>query len=145
MNEFAKAISVYQPQVQLRLNELRQLVLETAAKTDGVGEIEEALRWNQASFLTTETGSGTTIRIDGLRNDPAKLALYVHCQSGLIETFRTWHSAELTFEGNRGIVLDANLALPKEALEHCISLALTFHQRKKSEKLRAKHVPSNHH
>ena len=131
MSEFAKAISGYEPQVQARLVELRHLILDTAAKTDGVGRIEEALRWNQPSFLTPETGSGSTIRIDGLRREPEKLALYFHCQSGLVETFKNHYGSTLTFERNRAIILDAALALPKEALAHCISLALTHHLGKK--------------
>jgi Domain of unknown function (DU1801) len=134
VNEFINAIAGYTPQVQARLKELRQLVLETAAATAGVGKIDEALRWNQPSFLTFETGSGSTIRIDGLRNDPEKLALYFHCQSGLVETFRNHYGTALTFEGNRSIVLSAELDLPKDALAHCISLALTHHLRKKSGK-----------
>jgi Domain of unknown function (DU1801) len=137
MSEFTKAIAPYTPQVQARLKELRQLVLETAAKTDGVGRIEEALKWGQPSFLTLETGSGSTIRIDGLRSEPEKLAVYFHCQSGLIETFKNHYGTALTFEGNRSIVLDAKLALPNEALAHCISLALTHHLRKKTGKASA--------
>jgi Domain of unknown function (DU1801) len=131
---FLEAIAPYTPMVQAKLKELRQLVLATASKTEGVGEIEEGLRWNQPSFLTTETGSGSTIRIDGSRRDPEKLALYFHCQSGLVETFKNHYGSALTYEGNRAILLDANLALPKDALAHCISLALTHHLRKKSRK-----------
>jgi hypothetical protein len=133
-SEFSKAIAVYSPLVRARLVELRQLILDTAVSTKGVGQIEEALRRNQPSFLTPETGSGSTIRIDGLRRDPEKLALYFHCQSGLVETFKNHYGSALTFEGNRAILLDANLALPKDALAHCISLALTHHLRKKSRK-----------
>ena len=138
MSEFAKAISIYEPQVQARLRELRLLILDTAAKTEGVGKIEEALRWNQPSFLTSETRSGSTIRIDGLRMHPEKLALFFNCQSGLVDTFKAHYSSTLTFEGNRSIVLNAKLALPKEALAHCISLALTHHSRKKTASTRTK-------
>ena len=129
--QFKTAIATYSADVQLRLLELRELILETAKTTDGVGQIEEALRWRQPSFLTPETGSGSTIRIDGLRAHPHKLALYVHCQSGLIESFKRNYSGTLTFEGNRAIILDAKQPLPKPELKHCISLALTFHLRKK--------------
>jgi Domain of unknown function (DU1801) len=135
---FSKATSAYSGLVQARLAELRQLVLDTAARTEGVGTIEEALRWGQPSFLTCETKSGSNIRIDGMRNDPEKLALYVHCQSGLIDLFKAHYSSTLIFDGKRAIVLDAQQALPKEALAHCISLALTHHLRKKSIKVSAK-------
>ena len=93
MSEFSQAIAIYSPQARLRLEELRQLVLDTAAKTDGVGKIVEALRWHQPSFLTPETGSGSTIRIDGNRNDATKIAVYFHCQSGLIVTFKNHYGS----------------------------------------------------
>lgn len=129
--EFHATIAPYSALVQKRLTELRALVLDTAAALPQVGRVEETLKWAQHSFITPETGSGSTIRIDGKRNEPEKLALYFHCQSGLIETFKSYYGATLNFEGNRAIVLNAKLALPKQALAHCISLALTHHLRKK--------------
>lgn len=127
---FKTAIAPYSAAVQMRLAQLRALVLSTAAETDGVGAVEETLKWNQFSFLTPETGSGSTIRIDGLRRDPEKLALFVHCQSGLIDEFKRHYAGVLQFEGDRAIVLGVGKALPATALRHCISLALTHHLRK---------------
>jgi hypothetical protein len=147
-SEFKTVIAAYPLRVQTRLLELRQLVLETATKTNGVGKIEEALRWNQHSFLTPETGSGSTIRIDGLRNDHGKYAMYFHCQSGLIDTFKEFYGSSLSYEGNRALVFDVNDELPTEILSHCISLALTHHLRKKSanksEKKNDKSTPHHH-
>jgi Domain of unknown function (DU1801) len=131
VSEFSKAIAPYAPQVQARLKELRKLVLDTAAKTEGVGQIEEALKWGQPSFLTPETKSGSTIRIDGRRNDPEKYLMYFHCQSGLVDMFKERYGNKLSFEGNRAIVLDANAEVPVETLKHCIAIALTYHLRKK--------------
>ena len=37
----------------------------------------------------------------------------------------------LTFEGNRAIVLHKTADLPIAPLKHCISIALTYHRRKK--------------
>ena len=56
---------------------LRQLIFATAAETDGVGKIEERLKWGQPSYLTESSGSGTTIRIDALKNEPGKYARYL--------------------------------------------------------------------
>lgn len=137
MNEFAEAISFYSPLVQRRLNALRLLILETAIETEGVGKIEEALRWNQPSFLTPETRSGSTIRIDGLGNEPTKYAMYFHCQSGLVELFRARYDKVLTFVSNRAIIFDVSAKVPVVELKHCISLALTHHLRKKSKKASA--------
>ena len=133
-HEFHATIAAYSAQVQKRLTELRALVLDTAAALPQVGRVEETLKWSQHSFITPETGSGSTIRIDGKRDDADSYALYFHCQSGLIETFKSHYGTTLNFEGNRAIVLNAKLALPKQALAHCISLALTHHLRKKTKK-----------
>jgi hypothetical protein len=132
--EFSQAIAAYTPQVKMRLKELRQLVLDTAAKTNDVGRIEEALKWGQPSFLTPETKSGSTIRIDGLRNDLEKYAMYFHCQSGLVDLFKERYGKALTYESNRALIFDVNEELPTDIVSHCISLALTHHLRKKSAK-----------
>jgi hypothetical protein len=131
VSEFSKAIAPYTPLVRTRLKELRHLVLDTAVKTDGVGRIEETLKWGQPSFLTPETKSGSTIRIDGLRNDPEKYAMYFHCQSGLVDLFKERYGKALTYEGNRALIFDVKEKLPTEILSHCISLALTHHLKKK--------------
>jgi hypothetical protein len=110
---------------------LRQLIFETASATDGVGKLEEALRWGQPSYLTTQTGSGTTIRIDRVKSAPARYALYVHCQTNLIATFRELYPTQFRFEGARSIVFDSADVIPEPALRHCVALALTYHRDKK--------------
>jgi hypothetical protein len=130
--EFKKAIAPFSPPARKRLEELHALVMDTAKKVDGVGTISEELRWGQPSFLTPETGSGSTIRMDGLRNDPTRVALYFHCQSGLVPQFRELYGDTLMFEKDRAILLPVDRPLPRNELAHCISLALTRHLRKKS-------------
>jgi hypothetical protein len=122
----------YPARTKSRLLELRRLILETAAKTPGVGTLDETLKWGQPSYLTDETRSGSTIRIDRVRPgagaDKERYALYVHCQTTLVSTFRRLYRDELSFGGNRSILLDADRPLPKAALRHCIALALTYHR-----------------
>ena len=110
-----------------KLLELRSLILDTAARTDGVGEIEETLKWGQPSYLTSKTKSGSTIRIDAFEDDGSLCALHFICHTNLVETFRQLYSDKLRFEGNRSIVLDAKEPLPVAELGHCIALALTYH------------------
>ena len=123
--------SVYPKPVRTKLLALREMIFDVAKKTMGVGKLEEALRWGQPSYLTPETGSGSTIRIDHIRNEPGKYAMYFICTSGLIEDFKELNKSEMKFEGNRSIVFDVGDRLPEAALRHCISLALTYHLRKK--------------
>lgn len=124
------AISGYAEPVGSGLRALRQMILETAQETPGVGPIHEDLRWGQACFLTQATGSGSTIRIDGNRNDRKKFAIFFHCQTGLVDQFREIYGNELTFVGDRAIELCTDDPLPEKALKHCIALALTHHLRK---------------
>lgn len=128
----AAVFKAYPPGLRARLVALRALVFDTASRTAGVGRLSETLKWGQPSYLTAESGSGTTVRIDRLKNRDDGYAVYFHCQSGLVETFRTLYPDTFAYEGNRAIVFDAKDRLPIRALGHCIGLALTHHLRKKS-------------
>ena len=113
-----------------KLRALRRLILDTARATKGVGRIEEALKWGQPSYLTAETGSGSTIRIDRVKSADDQVAVFFHCQTNLVETFRELYP-ELSYSGNRAILLDATGKLPEAELRHCVALALTYHLRKR--------------
>jgi hypothetical protein len=119
------------PPIRRQLLTLRTLILDVAAATPGVGPLVETLKWGQPSYLTEASGSGTTVRIDRVKDAPGKLGLYVNCQTNLIDTFRALYPDALTFSGNRGIMLDAAEPLPADELRHCIALALTYHARKR--------------
>ncbi len=109
--------------------ELRNLVFSTAEELKTVGPVFETLKWNQPAYLTPQTGSGSTIRM-GAISQTGKLGLYFHCQTTLVETFRSHYTGQLVFEKNRAIVLDPSKTLPLKALKHCIGLALTYHLNK---------------
>src|SRR6476659_9769991 len=121
----------YPQPVKSRLLALRRLIFDTAKTTSGVGALEEALKWGQPSYLTTESRSGSTIRIDQVKAEAGQYAVYFHCQTDLVETFRELYP-DLRYGGNRSILLDAADRLPETALRHCVALALTYHLRKKS-------------
>src|SRR4051812_40859493 len=57
----------YPRPVRTKLLALRRLILDTAKATSGVGALQEALKWGQPSYRTTETKSGGTIRIDQVK------------------------------------------------------------------------------
>lgn len=121
----------YPPPLREKLKTLRAMILDVAAVTDGVGKIEEALKWRQPSYLTSQTGSGSTIRIDMMKSKQPQYAAYFHCQTDLVETFRELYPKAFKFEGNRAIVFDVSDRLPERELRHCIGLALTYHLRKR--------------
>ena len=122
----------YPQRVRHTLLDVREMIFDVARTTPGVGHVQEALRWGQPSYLTTQSGSGSTIRIDQVRNAPGKFGIYFICTSGLIDTFKAHYKGEMQFEGNRSIVFAVEDRLPMAALRHCISLALTHHLRKRA-------------
>ena len=120
----------YPNPVRAKLLALRRLIFDTARTTEGVGALEETLKWGQPSYLTTESKSGSTIRIDQVKAKAGRYAVYFQCQTDLVETFRELYP-DLRYGGNRSILLDAAEKLPEQALRHCIALALTYHARKR--------------
>ena len=60
--------NAYPKPVKARLLALRRLIIDTAKTTKGVGALQETLKWGQPSYLTAETKSGSTIRIDRVKS-----------------------------------------------------------------------------
>ncbi len=112
--------------------QLRELVLEVARENPAIGPLEETVKWGEPAFLTSASGSGTTVRIHRHKKSRGTYALYVHCQTDLVERYRQLYDDELTFDGNRAVVFDSKEELPVEAVRHCIAMALTYHLRKRS-------------
>ncbi len=111
---------------------MRTLILDVAVKTQGVGPIEETLKWGQPSYQTAQSKSGSTIRIDARKG--GGYALYFHCQSGLVPTFREIYGDRLLFEGNRAILFEADEVPDAALLRHCIAMALTHRLAKRTRR-----------
>jgi len=113
-----------------RMLALRNMVFEVAASTAGVGELQETLKWGEPAYLTARSKSGSTVRMAPRKGSSTQYALYFNCQTRLVDTFRTMFPVEFSYEGNRAIVLDADQAVPEDALRFCIAMALTWHRAK---------------
>jgi hypothetical protein len=134
--DVARVLAGYPARIRRRLLALRRLIFATAAATPGVGALTETLKWGEPAYVTAETGSGSTIRLGWKQSSPTQYALFMHCQTNLIATFRR-RFPELEFEGNRAIVFEDRDALPAEPVRHCIAGALTYHQRRGHERRRS--------
>jgi len=132
--EVVAVFESYPQETKEQLLVLRQLIFETAAETEGVGELEECLKWGQPSYVTAETKSGSTVRIGQFKAGVDRYAMFFHCQTTLVETFRKMYQNELNFEGNRAIVFKQGEEIPVEQIKVCIALALTYHLAKKTKK-----------
>ena len=54
----------YPPTIQKQLLKLRSFVFEVAKSKKVIGPITEELKWNEPAFITQESKSGSTFRID---------------------------------------------------------------------------------
>lgn len=114
-----------------KLMRLRELIFKTAAKTTGVGELEEALKWGEPSYITSQTKSGSTIRIDWKRSTPDQYYMYFNCKTTLIDSIKEIYADTFTYGGNRSIIFYKDGFVPIDALEGCIAMALTYNLTKK--------------
>jgi hypothetical protein len=125
----------YSDRLREKLMRLRHLIFETAAELEDVGPLEETLKWGQPSYLTKQSKSGTTIRVDQIKSKPRQYCMMVHCQTSLVATYREFYSEVLRFDGKRCIEFDVEMDPPEDALRHCIELALTYHRNKRRDRL----------
>ncbi|QYZ66189.1 MAG: hypothetical protein OI74_16960 [Gammaproteobacteria bacterium (ex Lamellibrachia satsuma)] len=125
--DVAKVFKYYPQSIRERLLFLRQLVLDTATVTEGVNKLEETLKWGEPSYITR---NGSTIRMGWKESMPNQYAMYFHCKTQLVDTFKELYKDKLKFEGNRAIVFHEDDEIPIEEIKHCISLSLTYHSRK---------------
>lgn len=126
-NAVAEVFYGYPETVRPKLLALRQLLLDTAGSVIGLDNVTETLKWGEPSYLCQ---TGSTVRMDWKPRSPEHYALYFHCQTTLVETFRELYRDELEFDGKRAILFDLECELPTTVVTHCIELALSYHQRK---------------
>src|SRR4030065_949112 len=129
--EVAAVFDAYPGEIKPKLMFLRQLIFDVAARTKGVGELAETLKWGQPSYLTAQTKSGSLVRIDQIKSQEGKYAMYFHCQTTLVDTFKEMYRGQFEFGGNRSIVFRVKDKVPVKELSHCISMALTYHLNKR--------------
>ena len=118
-------IEGYPPEASQRLFQLRELIKKTANRAEGVQKLQETTKWGEPSYVTP---TGSTVRMDWKERTPDKYYLYFICTTELVSTFRLIFGDELTFEGNRAIVMELKEPLPEAPLEQCLHLALTYHK-----------------
>ena len=110
-------------------DQLKALICEVAAGAPEIGPLEESLKWGEQSFTPLKRNVGSSVRIQP-RDDGAAALMFI-CHTNLVEEFRGLYPDVLNYEGNRAIVLARDDRPDRQALSHCIALALTYKLRKK--------------
>ncbi len=112
------------------LEGLRALIANAAYETPGVGPLEESVKWGEQSFAPAKPRIGSSVRVQPRAN--GDVALMFICHTHLVDEFRSLYGDQLTFEGDRAIVIETGKPLPVAPLKHCIALAFTYHLRKRA-------------
>ncbi|TQV77555.1 DUF1801 domain-containing protein [Aliikangiella marina] len=128
--KLAEKFESYPDFVKSQMYALRELIIETAVDCDKFEAFEESLKWGEPSFVTQY---GSPIRIDWKSKRANEYAMYFHCQTKLVDTFKELYGENLKLEGNRAMIFTVDAVIPKKELKHCISLAFDYH--------RLKHLP----
>ena len=124
--QVADAFSAFPDKARARLLHIRNLIFEIA-NAEQVGDLEETLKWGQPSYLTPKTKAGSTIRL-GLNktDDPA---VFTHCQTTIVSSFRNIFPDTFTYDDNRAVYVGYDLETDA-ALSILIKSALTYHRDK---------------
>lgn len=133
----AEALAQYSGPARLRLLQIRDLIFAVAGETEGVGPLTETLKWGEPAYLTEASRSGTTIRLGVSKSAPEQCAIFVNCQTTLIDTFRSHFADDFAFEGQRALIIPTKVPLRREPLALCLRAALTYHLQKATRKIRS--------
>lgn len=128
----SKVFAVYEPEVGKALLSLRDTILEVGASLDGGRLPEESLKWGQPAYRRATRTEGTSIRIDAVRDMPGGYAVFLHCQTTLVEDLRALFPTSFEFQGNRALVMRAGERVDQDALRHAIRMAFTYRRRRAS-------------
>ena len=123
--------NAYPKPVKAKLLALRRLIFDTAKTDSG----RRRAGGNPEMGTAELSHAGDQER----QHDPdrpgeigrRRYAVYFHCQTDLVETFRELYPTEFNYGGNRSILLDADRDSSETALRHCVALALTYHRNKR--------------
>jgi Domain of unknown function (DU1801) len=128
--DVAAVFDAYPADIRSKLIAVRRLIFATAGTIENLEPVEETLKWGEPAYLT-KAKTGSTIRLGWKRSAPERCAVYFHCKTTLVGTFRTLFADEFAFEGNRALLLQPSDPLPEKPLSACLAMALTYHRDKR--------------
>lgn len=108
-----------------RLQDLRALIY-AAADATGTAPLTETLKWGQPAFLPAKK-AGTTLRLGLNAGTPA---LFVSCQTTLLDRYRDAFPSEFTYSGDRAVLVAEDTPFNGAAFQQIAAMALTYHRDK---------------
>lgn len=123
--DIAAAFDIPDRQARNGLLTLRDMIFEVADGLPQIGKVEESLRWGQPAYLTSDTKSGTTLRLGVPKT--SGFAVFVHCQTTLISDYCAAFPDTKNTEGNRALLFDSTDEIDPNKGNWFIRQALTYH------------------
>lgn len=105
---------------------MRALIF-AAAEATGTLPLTETLKWGQPAYLPARK-AGTTLR---LGMDAGQPALFVSCQTNLLDRYREAYASEFTYSGARAVHVPENGPFNDAAFQQIAAMALTYHRDKR--------------
>ncbi len=119
-----EAVPAPERKVLLRL---RSLILDTWTATGIDAPLIETLKWGQPAYLPGRKGIGTTLRLGVAKTGEA--ALFVHCQTTLIDELHEMFPGTFRTVGNRSVLFRADEGVQDDKLGQFMLRALTYHRK----------------
>ena len=127
-----KVVASYPELAQQRFFEIRHILLSTAMDNPQVGKLQETLKWGEPAYLTSQTKTGTTIRVAWKAKHPEYIGIYFNCRTSLVATIKDLFPNDFRFEGSRGLLLKLD-KFPVNTLSYCFEMALLYHIKKQKK------------
>ena len=103
---------------------LRDLIAAAVFEQPVIGQLEETVKWGEASFTPIRKNVGSSVRLQPRKN--GDVALMFICTTGLVERFQDIYPGVFKIEGKRALVFPAGEKLPELELKHIIAMAFTY-------------------
>lgn len=104
--------------------QLREMIFDAADSDSRIGLLSEQLRWADPGYIIEATRAGSTVRL-GLFGKH-KIAIFFHCRTTLVASFRDMYADQLEFSKNRAVIIDPDRMPDRNILSHCVQMSLTY-------------------
>jgi len=120
----SQAFDEYPSAAQATLLAIRDIIFAVHKNDPEIGQLLEALRWGELSYLTQAPNTGSMVRLALTKS--GEPAMFFHCGTTLVETFRVQYSHIFDFEDNRAVVLRLPVEDTVAEISHCVKQALRY-------------------
>jgi len=109
----------------------RTLFHQIAAE-NGLGPLDESLKWGQPAWRPTKPRTGSTLRMGWSPGMPDRLSFFVDCKTDLAARMRDIYPDFSDNDGQRQLTVTLDAPLPEQALSHLAEMTFTYHLRKRA-------------